>query len=193
MRRRYAAAVLTAVVAALFIVPTASAHQVQAPTAHLSAGPRSETGARSSPHTPALAPASAARSATDYRIFKRYYTELLAATDRGQAASKRTTKPIALVLRYGIGRSNGTGWGLNHLKQRHHWSKALDSALEFMALDPNASVKERGKTNTYSWFDEYEHDGELCIIEAGEDRNELADHEEKGITSATLECGTYIF
>jgi hypothetical protein len=132
------------------------------------------------------------RLVTDYRIYKRYYTGLLAAPDAAARAAS-SQKPVALVLRYGIGRADGSGWGLNHLKQRHHWSQALDSALEFMASDPNASVKERGNSNTYSWFDEYEHDGELCIVEAGEDRNPLADHEEKGIISATLECGVDVF
>lgn len=119
--------------------------------------------------------AQSAKLRTDYRIFKIYVNARVAGVRRAIASEARTD---ILVLRYGNRR-----WGLNHLKAKHDWGKALDNAIQYLVTDPNTKVRSEGG-GSYRWDDTQVFKGERCDFRAVENRNRLSDGHEKGIISA---------
>lgn len=95
---------------------------------------------------------------------------------RGAITSDNRTQ--RLVLRYGNRR-----WGLNHLKAKHNWGKALDNAIQYLVTDPKTKVRSEGG-GSYRWDDSQWFKGELCDFRAVENRNRVSDGHEKGIITA---------
>jgi hypothetical protein len=118
----------------------------------------------------------ASKPATNYRIFKIYMRYLEASPDRARAAQNDRIND--LVLRYG-----NKNWGLDHLKAKHGWGSALDSAIQHLVSDPKTQVRAEGG-GTYRWDDFQEFKGELCPFRVVENRNRLSDGYEKGIITA---------
>lgn len=119
--------------------------------------------------------AQSAKLGTDWRIFKIYVNATVAGVRGAITSDNRTQR---LVLRYGNRR-----WGLNHLKAKHNWGKALDNAIQYLVTDPKTKVRSEGG-GSYRWDDSQWFKGELCDFRAVENRNRVSDGHEKGIITA---------